>query len=397
MVPRQPWHLLIPLVLALSTALGAEPQLRVLVDEGAALRVVPGEGRLLLQDGQGRSLGVLEAGLTLRASAAGIEGAGAAPQGELWISPDSPTGSLWLQQRRYRGRLQLRLEQGRLQAINRLGLESYLPSVVGAEMPAQWPLEALRVQSVAARTYALRQLKPSAPYDLRATVSSQVYRGLESETDSTRQAVQSTRSLVLTYANKLIDAVFFSSSGGFTENSGEIWPRQMPYLKSVPDFDQASPVYRWTKPLDGPTLLSSFREIGGANSIEPLETTSTGRLKRVLVRGPSGELRLGAGELRQRLGLRSTFVQFERPAPPTNPLEQVGEWLGLNAPLVAVGRGYGHGVGMSQWGAFGLAQQGESFSSILRHYYLGAQLEPYAPLANAGAPGPAWPKAPPNP
>ena len=396
MVPRQPWHLLIPLVLALSTALGAEPQLRVLVDEGAALRVVPGEGRLLLQDGQGRSLGVLEAGLTLRASAAGIEGAGA-PQGELWISPDSPTGSLWLQQRRYRGRLQLRLEQGRLQAINRLGLESYLPSVVGAEMPAQWPLEALRVQSVAARTYALRQLKPSAPYDLRATVSSQVYRGLESETDSTRQAVQSTRSLVLTYANKLIDAVFFSSSGGFTENSGEIWPRQMPYLKSVPDFDQASPVYRWTKPLDGPTLLSSFREIGGANSIEPLETTSTGRLKRVLVRGPSGELRLDAGELRQRLGLRSTFVQFERPAPPTNPFDQVGEWLGLNAPLVAVGRGYGHGVGMSQWGAFGLAQQGESFSAILRHYYLGAQLEPYAPLANGGPPGPAWPKAPPNP
>lgn len=396
MVPRQPWHLLIPLVLALSTALGAEPQLRVLVDEGAALRVVPGEGRLLLQDGQGRSLGLLEAGLTLRASAAGIEGAGA-PQGELWISPDSPTGSLWLQQRRYRGRLQLRLEQGRLQAINRLGLESYLPSVVGAEMPAQWPLEALRVQSVAARTYALRQLKPSAPYDLRATVSSQVYRGLESETDSTRQAVQSTRSLVLTYANKLIDAVFFSSSGGFTENSGEIWPRQMPYLKSVPDFDQASPVFRWTKPLDAPTLLSSFREIGGANSIEPLETTSTGRLKRVLVRGPSGELRLDAGELRQRLGLRSTFVQFERPAPPTNPFDQVGEWLGLNAPLVAVGRGYGHGVGMSQWGAFGLAQQGESFSAILRHYYLGAQLEPYAPLANGGPPGPAWPKAPPNP
>ncbi|MFZ4804035.1 MAG: SpoIID/LytB domain-containing protein [Synechococcus lacustris] len=396
MVPRQPRHLLIPLFFALSLPLVAEPQLRVLVDEGAALRVVPGEGRLLLQDGQGRSLGAVESGLTLRASAAGIEGAGA-PQEELWISPDSPAGSLWLQQRRYRGRLQLRLEQGRLQAINRLGVESYLPSVVGAEMPAQWPLEALRVQSVAARTYALRQLKPSAPFDLRATVSSQVYRGLESETDSTRQAVQSTRSLVLTYGNKLIDAVFFSSSGGFTENSGEIWPRQMPYLKSVPDFDQASPVYRWTKPLDGPTLLSSFREIGGVNTIEPLETTSTGRLKRVLVHGPTGDLRLEAGELRQRLGLRSTFVQFERSAPPTNPFDQVGEWLGLNPPLVAVGRGYGHGVGMSQWGAFGLAQQGESFGSILRHYYLGAKLEPYAPLANAVAPGPAWPKAPPNP
>ncbi len=143
-----------------------------------------------------------------------------------------------------------------MQAINRLGVESYLPSVVGAEMPHQWPAEALRVQSVAARTYALRQLRPGADYDLDSTQRSQVYLGLESETPSTRSAVASTRAQVLTHGSRLIEAVFHSSSGGRTENSGEIWRNQLPYLKSVPDFDQISPVYRWSKPW---TLSSCWR------------------------------------------------------------------------------------------------------------------------------------------
>jgi stage II sporulation protein D len=396
--PCLPLTLLAALLLPCNpSSAAAEPQVRVLVDEGFALRVVPAQGRLLLQDGQGRTIGSSDAGLTLRAGANGLEGIdGVAPMAELWISPESPDGTLWLQQRRYRGRLQLRLNQGRLQAINRLGVESYLPSVVGSEMPSQWPLEALKVQSVAARTYALRQLRRDAPFDLRATVSSQVYKGVESETDSTRSAVSSTRPLVLTYDRRLIDSVFFSSSGGQTENSGEVWPRQMPYLKSVPDFDQASPVYRWTKPFDAAALISAFQEIGGADSIEPLDTTSTGRLRKVLVRGPGGDLQLEASELRQRLGLRSTFVHFQRPAPAENPLEQVGEWLGFTPRLIAVGRGYGHGVGMSQWGAYGMSQRGEGFASILRHYYLGTNLEPYTASAVAAAlqPGPPWPKAP---
>jgi stage II sporulation protein D len=346
---------------------------------------------LLLQNGKGRSLGLISEGLTLRADGGEIAGLSTGLVSELWISPESATGSLWLQQRRYRGRLQLLVSNGRMQAINRLGIESYLPSVVGAEMPPQWPLEALRVQSVAARSYALRQLRPEATYDLKATVSSQVYRGLESETDSTREAVASTRSLVLTYANRVIDAVFHSSSGGYTENSGEVWPRQVPYLRSVADYDQASPVFRWTKQLDASTLLRSFREIGGVESIQPLQTTSTGRLTKVLVRGPEGELRIGASELRSRLGLRSTYVKFEVPPPASAPLEALGDWLGLPPPprLLALGRGYGHGVGMSQWGAYGMAQQGQEFGQILRHYYRGTKLEPYNPVD--------WPNTPPLP
>jgi len=363
------------------------PPVRVLLAQAAALRVVPVVGsRLTLRDGDGRLLGHSEEGLTLRAAGERIAGVESEPQ-RLWLLPEQPGGSFWLQQRRYRGALLVQLNDGRLQAINRLGVESYLPSVVGAEMPHQWPAEALRVQSVAARTYALRQLRPQADFDLDSTQRSQVYLGLESETPSTRAAVASTRAQVLTHGQRLIEAVFHSSSGGQTENSGEIWRNQLPYLKSVPDFDQISPVYRWSQPLDAEQLLDAFSETGGVEAIEALQRTSTGRLKRVVVRGPEGEIELPARELRRRLKLKSTYVRFEPPEP-------ISDWLqpsdGPEPQLIAKGRGFGHGVGMSQWGAYGLSLQGKGYAAILRHYYPGAKLGFYQ------APS-AWPKPPPQP
>ena len=371
-----------------------EPQVRVLLARAAALRVVPVAGsRLTLRDGSGNLLERREDGLTLRATRGRIAGVAGEPQ-RLWLLPDQPDGSFWLQQRRYRGALLVQLKQGRLQAINRLGVESYLPSVVGAEMPHQWPAEALRVQSVAARTYALRKLRPAADYDLDSTQRSQVYLGLESETPSTRSAVASTRAQVLTHGRRLIEAVFHSSSGGQTENSGEIWRNQLPYLKSVPDFDQISPVYRWSKPLDAEQLLEAFSETGGAEQIEALQRTSTGRLKRVVVRGPEGEIELPARELRRRLKLKSTYVRFDPPDPSGAPFGETADWLNPAAEpqpkLIAKGRGFGHGVGMSQWGAYGLSLQGKGYAAILRHYYPGAKLDLYQ------APG-AWPQPPPQP
>ncbi len=371
-----------------------EPQVRVLLAQAAALRVVPVAGSsLTLRDGRGRLLGQRDEGLTLRASRGRIAGVSGEPQ-LLWLLPEQPNGSFWLQQRRYRGALLVQLKEGRLQAINRLGVESYLPSVVGAEMPHQWPDEALRVQSVAARTYALRQLRPGADYDLDSTQRSQVYLGLESETPSTRSAVASTRAQVLTHGSRLIEAVFHSSSGGRTENSGEIWRNQLPYLKSVPDFDQISPVYRWSKPLDAEQLLEAFSETGGAEQIEAVQRTSTGRLKRVVVRGPGGEIELPARELRRRLKLKSTYVRFDPPEPSSGPFGDSEDWLnpapGPQPKLIAKGRGFGHGVGMSQWGAYGLSLQGKGYAAILRHYYPGAKLDLYQ------APS-AWPKPPPQP
>jgi stage II sporulation protein D len=309
---------------------------------------------------------------------------------------------LWLGQRRYRGRFQLRLEAGRLQVVNHVPLEVYLPSVVGSEMPASWPLEALRAQAVAARTYALKGRKPSALFDLQATTASQVYKGVEAETPSTRAAVEGTRGLVLTYNNALIDAVFHSSSGGNTESSGDLWPRQLPYLVSVPDYDNTSPVRDWRQPLDQTKLRQAFPELGGALGIDVVSTTPTGRVRQARVVGPSGQLALTGAQLRSRLGLKSTWVRFEL-VPTTMPL--TGEPTSLTPPppvaaltlpapsaatdeavqLVAVGRGFGHGVGMSQWGALAMAQRGDTFATILRHYYRGTALQPYGELARTAS------------
>ncbi len=417
---------------ALALARTADPQLRVLLLEAPTLRVAADSG-LRLRDAGGGELLRLPAGsaLSLRLSAGRVEaqpsgGDGAPPRtltvAELWLEPlADPTGNdtLQLEQRRYRGRLQIRPEASRLRAVNYIPLETYLPSVVGSEMPASWPLEALRAQAVAARTYALRQRSPNAPFDLRSTVASQMYKGLEAETPSTREAVRTTRGLVLMYGNTLINAVFHSSSGGSTENSGDIWSRQLPYLVSVPDYDQGSPVHSWEKTLSPQLLGRAFAEIGGARRIDILSTTSSGRVRQARVIGPAGQLVLSGPELRSRLGLKSSLVHFQaapfafgqpplspEPAaapaqgpmaipvvvpgsrtavafgsllspPPPQPL------LPPSAVIVAIGRGFGHGVGMSQWGAFALAQRGTGYEQILQHYYRGAQLRPFRDTTTA--------------
>ncbi len=213
---------------------------------------------------------------------------------------------------------------------------------------------------------------------------------------------------MLCTATELINAVFHSSSGGLTENSGEIWRQQLPYLVSVPDYDEASPVHAWRVRFEPDQLAKAFREIGGAFRIDLLSTTSSGRIRQARVTGPRGSLVLSGAELRKRLGLRSTMARFafeaaprpSYPFPPPLPalpgtftpagMESLAAglvqapWLASGPPAAAVlvvsGRGFGHGVGMSQWGAYGLALRGEDYQDILRHYYKGARILPYSSL-----------------
>jgi len=401
-------------------ARSGEPEVRVLLAEAGSLQLQALNQPLVIQPGgvelppSRPATMVLENGrLQLRLDTPGQAGAPPLPlASNVWLAPRSGTGSdqagaFQLGQRRYRGRLQVLVSGGRLQAINHVLLESYLPSVVGSEMPASWPQEALRAQAVAARTYALRQRKPSAPFDVSATVMSQVYKGLEAETASTRAAVASTRGQVLMYGSSLANTVFHSSSGGRTENSGDLWTQQLPYLVSVPDFDQGSPVHSWEQRLEPSQLREAFAEIGGVTRIDVLSTTGSGRVRQARVLGPAGTRVVTGPELRSRLRLRSTQVRFEvvapevamvpPPAPPLPADDQVPADSATGAPgqaspasvptpallqvpqpaLLAIGRGFGHGVGMSQWGALAMAQQGDSYERILQHYYRGTALRAY--------------------
>lgn len=428
---------------------GTNPVLRILVRAAPAIDLGASGTGLRLSDARGQLLYVLAPGqsLRLRSGARGVilersSSTPGVPSGplardasrpaaqatvapvlagelpEVWVDSAAPGGLVPLGAAQYRGRLRVVPLGDRLQAVNYIGLESYLPSVVGSEMPAQWPLAALRAQAIAARTYAMAQRRPGQLFDLQATVASQVYKGVGAETTSTRQAVAQTNGQVLLYRGRLIDAVFHSCSGGNTENSGEIWNRQLPYLTSVPDFDQVSPVRNWSKAFEPQELRRAFVEIDGVTAIEPLVTSTSGRIRQARVTGPGGQLVVSGAELRRRLGLRSTLVRFQplapakpqtiafavapasdavepstaepapgpRPSPgfrfrlpPPPPLPPVaglsGSVQSAAAPtLMAIGHGFGHGVGMSQWGAYGMALRGKSHAEILRHYYQGAEL-----------------------
>ena len=265
-------------------ARGREPQMRVLLLENTQLSLrSDGAQPLRVQGLPGGERRPQRLQLSLQGTrlSANVDGRSMAlrPSTLLTVQNDDPRG-IWLGSHRYRGVLRISGRGGRLRVVNSLGIETYLASVVGSEMPHRWPLAALQAQAVAARTYALKQRSRGGAWDVKATVASQVYRGVESETPSTLQAVASTRALVLVHGGRLIDAVFHSSSGGVTEASGMVWRRQHPYLVSVPDHDQHSPVHRWEQWFNPSGLRQRLPETGGLQAVEVLSRSGSGRVLR---------------------------------------------------------------------------------------------------------------------
>jgi len=276
---------------------------------------------------------------------------------------------IWVGQKRFSGKLNLFVLDSEILVVNVLGIENYLSSVVGSEMPAKWPIEALRAQAIASRTYALKQ-KGNNLFDVDSTQRNQVYNGLESRTYKTRRAVRSTRSLVLTYKNKLINALFHSSSGGMTENSQDVWKNKYPYLSSVKDFDKKNPKLRWQKKFSNKELVNLFPKIGGIKNIEILNITNTGRIKKIRLNGAHGSDQISGVDLRKKLGLNSTFVRFKL-------IEEKSTEFPTKKGLIVFGQGSGHGVGMSQWGAKYMASKGQKAEKILKHFYRGVQIKPF--------------------
>ena len=277
---------------------------------------------------------------------------------------------IWVGQKRFAGKLNLFVLDSEILVVNVLGIEKYLNSVVGSEMPTKWPIEALKAHAIASRTYALKQ-KGNNLFDIDSTQKNQVYNGLESRTYKTIRAVKSTRSLVLTYKNKLINALFHSSSGGMTENSQDVWKNKYPYLSSVKDFDKNNPKFRWQKKFSSNELTNLFPKIGGLKNIEIIDITSTGRVKNVKLIGTYGSDQMSGVDFRKRLGLKSNFIRFKffEEELNNNSLQKKG--------LIVFGQGSGHGVGMSQWGAKYLASRGQKAERILKHFYKGVQIKPF--------------------
>ena len=281
---------------------------------------------------------------------------------------------IWVGGRRYSGLINIKNLKNQIFAINIIGIEKYLTSVVGSEMPHKWPLEALKAQAIASRTYALKKIGNDL-YDIDSTQRDQVYNGLESKTYKTNKAVKNTRSLVIIHKNKLINALFHSSSGGMTENSEDVWRDKYPYLISVKDFDQNNPKMYWKKIFFKKELQILFPEIGGIQEIEILDITKTGRVKTIKLIGNYGSLVLSGTNLRKRMGLKSTLFRFKFIT--VNTQNETNKIKNSNNALMISGMGAGHGVGMSQWGAKHLAMRGYKAKDILEYYYTGIQIKPF--------------------
>lgn len=349
------WWLSIAFWIVLVAPAQAAVQLRVAIEQGASQLKVGSSTTATVRDyNSNKSLGQLAA---MNAFYAQPSSNGVALEQmqsvAMWIEPTAD-GYVYIGDHWYRGKtLLLPTTQG-LTAINYVDLEQYLYSVLGGEMNGNWPLEALKAQAVAARTYAIykRENESNGTYDVVNTQASQVYKGIVSESPGTHTAVKTTAGQVLTYKDKVILAVFHACSGGHTENVEDVWSQPLPYLRGVVGYDENVGACQWAKTVTGEELNQRIAGIGAVKSLTPT-LSPYGSIKSMTFVGDRGTRELRGEALRNALGLRSTRF--------TITAEPVG--LRFN------GRGWGHGLGMSQWGAYNLAQQGVKYQQILAHYY----------------------------
>lgn len=323
----------------------------------------------------------------------------------------------------YRDYVTFGIYENRLIAINYTTLKHYLYGVVPNEMSWDWPLESLKAQAVAARSYALLNLgkHENNGFDLCDGQHCQVYNGYNSEHYETNKAVDDTEGKVIKYNGEIINAMYHSTSGGHTEDSENIWQKEIPYLRGVEDeYSIDSPNSTWkiimTKEEIKQKLCENGIDIGDIESIEPISYSENGRILEIIIEGSDGSCVLKKEEIRELFGynvIKSTWFNvksdssaYVMSADTLEPIyislnnisvvssnnkqlanrssfNRVNISNGFQKSTISIipdtyifeGKGWGHGVGMSQWGAKKMAEQGYSYEEILKHYYSGVKIE----------------------
>ncbi len=325
--------------------------------------------------------------------------------------------------KKYRGSITMQsLAESDVTLINELSLEQYLYSVVPSEVPAAWHAEALKAQAVAARNYAIVTMgRHSAQgFDLCSVEHCQAYNGIGQENSRTTEAVNATKGKILTYNGKLVSTYFHSSSGGHTEDIENVWGSSLPYIRGVDDqYGLGSPHDNWTLDMDKAAIKEKLTlakvDLGEIVDIRILEVSSFGRVTKLEIKG-SKETRVFEKEkIRSVLGTRSLksiwyklktdadiFVRgsllgasesgrasnmYVASAAGTSKVSSPANKItikGMNStkafnviPNIYTfnGKGFGHGLGMSQYGAKGMAEAGNNYQKILEYYYQGAKVQ----------------------
>lgn len=288
------------------------------------------------------------------------------------VVAESLSGFITCNGRPYRGWLEIAPVVGRLQVINIIDIEDYLLSVVPSEVMPGWPAESLKAQAVAARTFAYYHLMNGSPnnkiYDLYSTVNSQMYKGVAAENDTTTAAVRATAGEIVSHRGMPIIAYFHSACGGKTIDGKHVWSgstfeylegKQCPYCK-------ASPNYNWEAKLAlheiKSVLAKRHKSIGSISNISFKKID--GRVTEVSIVHSNGKIAVSGNDFR---------LMF--PAKTIKSLLFTSQKSGKS--LVLRGNGFGHGVGMCQWGARGMAEGGFNYLKILNFYYNGIKIEKF--------------------
>lgn len=264
----------------------------------------------------------------------------------------------------YLGRIEVTAgERGALAVINRLPLETYLLGIIGSEMNPDWPIEALKAQAVAARTYAMQRhmmmRAANKPYDLESSVISQVYKGAERIRPSVIKAVKETRGEVISHKHGLAEALFHSTCGGKTASAKSAFGREVSYLSPrACKWCRDSTRYSWKLEMPLAQVASKLgRYLKGTDDLERKDGATS-----VTVKAKRTEKKLSPRQVREALGYTTLYSE-----------RFTAETKGKKVEIS--GHGFGHGVGMCQWGARGMAVEGKTYDEILAHYYFGAALK----------------------
>lgn len=290
-------------------------------------------------------------------------------------------GNLYLSGRAYPGGLKI-LKKSKVLVVNHVPIEQYLKGVLPFEMGClpKNQIEALKAQAVAARSYAMANKKTKNPYDLRATIWDQVYLGAGGDDEVIEEAVESTRGIVGIYNGKIINAKYSSTCGGITEDNEHIWPgERISYLRSVRDsgwdgkaFCRFSPHYQWERSYRKDEFFGvvkkQIKALFGKNPnkirwIRISQRTKTDRVRTIEINTDIGKFYLNKDQIRQ------LFADFR------GSVKSLMFRIKVKGNRIIIsGRGYGHGVGMCQYGAMEMAKENYNYKQIIHHYYTGIRL-----------------------
>lgn len=270
--------------------------------------------------------------------------------------------------KKYRGSIYILLKDNEILIINKVKLDHYLYGVLPSEIIPNWHKECLKAQTVAARTFAIfNKLNSKSPYyDLDSNILFQVYKGANVETKKSNEAVDETKDEIITYNGEVIQAFFHSNSGGKTASSEEVWGGKIEYLKSKDDeFCKKEKNYEWNFTLSAEKISEILKKnkilTGEIYDIKILERSESNRIKSLKIYGSSGSITIKGKDFRSFLGennIKSTNFFISK----------------QNNNFIFNGYGWGHGVGLSQEGAKGMAENGWDYKKILKYFYSGVDI-----------------------